>query len=424
MAYLQARSNIMRAGVTHTGWAPSDFTFKVDGVERAVQHNSRAQFSIQEQLGQPGKILFEAHGYMPEEGDAVQFVWTTPAAYLFAGTVTRRARRLDRSAVPPVWQCEALDNTWLLNRYSKVTAQYRGLGVNAIVARILANFTNGGFKIGYCPSTLGDISAIDFEYVDVSDAIDQVMAACGGFWLVDPERCIYCFDTLPDGNALTVGNSTAIQNVDYDDDLTQQRNRTIVLGNGSTATALTYAGATTLAVENTEPFTSSGGRVTAERNLITYTGYTTASGPGTLTGCSGIDNAIPPGARVRVYAQADDTAAQTLMATTLGLSGIIAHVIDDDALTDAEAGLLAAEDVAAFSTSPSGLEYDVTDKVSSIGKLVTVNITDPISVVGSYRIQSVTLTPRTLTGADMSFSRRVNARVLVQTMAALLRKVA
>lgn len=425
MAYLQARANIARAGVTYAGWAPTAFTFKVAGTTRVIQHNQNSRFSIKEQLGQPGKMMFDAYGYTPTLGQTVQFMWSTPDAYQFAGTVTRRSMHLDKDDLP-VWKCEATDNSWLMNRYAKVTAQYRSLGANTILATILGSFTDGGFKVGYCPSSLGDVSSINFENEDVSQAIDKLAAAVGAYWLVDSERYVYMFDTLPDGNALTVGNSTNIRQFDYDDDLTQLRNRTTVVGEGSTASSRAIAGSTELAVQDTTPFLSDGGTVIAERNVITYTGYTIASGPGSLTGCSGITHDVPEGARVRVYRQANDTTAQSDLAMTLGggLSGVVAHFIDDDGLTDSEAALLAAEDVASFADAPSGLEYDVIDRVSLIGKTVAVNVTTPITVNDNYRIQSVTLTPYAVSGNNMSFNRRVNARVFQQQIVSLLRKVA
>ncbi|MFN2581809.1 MAG: hypothetical protein ABR498_03600, partial [Candidatus Dormibacteria bacterium] len=345
-------------------------------------------------------------------------------AYEFAGTVTRRRMRIDKDGLA-VWRCEAQDYTWLMNRVAKVTAEYRSIGANAVLARVLANFTDGGFGVGYCPASFGDVS-INFDNDDVSASIDKLAAQIGAYWLVDAEKRVYMFDTWPDGNTLSVGNSTNIRNVDFDDDLPQLRNRTTVVGGGSTASAVTPSGSATVAVQDTTPFNKgAGGMAIAERNVITYTSTDVATGPGFLTGCTGVTTDIPQGARVLVYRQANDTTAQTAMATTLGgLSGIVAHFIQDDSLTDSEAALLAAEDVASFKDAPSGLQYDVVDRVSLPGKMVAVSITTPITISGSYRIQSVTLTPYAVSGSNMSFSRRVNARVFEQRIAALLRKVA
>lgn len=426
MAYLQARSGIARAGVTHAGWSPSAVSFRVGGTARTIQHNATSRFSIHEQLdGQPSKLQFDAYGYTPTLGQSVTFAWTTPDAYLFAGTVTRRSMRLDKDRLA-VWRCEALDDGgWLMNRYAKVTATYRRLGVNTILARILADFTDGGFRVGYCPASLGDLTAIEFSQENVSQAIDKLAAAVGTYWRVDPERRVYLADTWPDGNALSLSNSADIREVFYDDDLTQLRNRTTVIGGGSTTSAQTAGGATTLAVQDTTPFLAAGGTVFVERQVVTYTGYSVSSGPGTLTGCSGIAEDIPAEARVLVYRQANDATAQADLAATLGggLSGIVAHLIPDDGLTDSEANLVAASDVAAFKAAPAGIEYDVVDRVSSIGKVVAVTITAPIAISGDYRIQSVTLLPRTVSGANMDFTRRVNARVFQQRLAALFRKV-
>ena len=113
----------------------------------------------------------------------------------------------------------------------------------------------------------------------MSAAIDRLAEAANAFWFIDPERCLYFFDTLPDGNALTVVNSSSVRVVDYDEDLTHVRNRTTVIGAASQTSALVSAGATTIPVEDTSLYAAVTGQVRAATLVVTYTGKSVGSGP-------------------------------------------------------------------------------------------------------------------------------------------------
>lgn len=419
MAYLQARANIARAGVTYGGWAPSDFTFTVGGTERTPLVRG---FMIEERLDDtPGVCTFEAQGYTPTCGQTVTFAWTTPDAYWFAGTLVRRQMRLDPNEIP-IWKCTALDYTWLLNRYSKVTAQYRNLGINSILARVLTDFTNGGFLVGYCPSSLGTLDAFDCEDEDVSAVLSRLAAAANAYWYIDPWKRVYLAATFPYGNSLTITESNVFRNVEYDEDLTQLRNATIVYGRQTQTTALVSGGATTVSVEDTRGFSPTGGTARAGQNVITYTGLSANSGPGTLTGCTGIVYEIAQGDPVTLRRRTDDVTAQTALATTLGggLSGIVVHVINNSLLNDSEADLVADTDVAAFKDVPNGIAFDITDRETAIGKIVTVSVTNPITISDTFRVQSVSIVPHVHGGGTAAFTRKANARALLTQVATVL----
>lgn len=418
MAYLQARANIARAGVTYAGWAFPRFAFVVGGTERTPLLSN---FSIEERLDDaPGVCNFRAYGYTPTCGQTVSFAWTTPDAYWFAGTIVRRRMRLDPDDVP-IWDCTALDYTWLMNRYAKVTAQYRNLGVNSILARVLADFTNGGFRVGYCPSSLGTIDAFDCEHEDVSSVLTRLAATCNAYWFVDPWKCVYLANTFPYGNALTITSSASFRNVVYDEDLTQLRNATEVFGRSTQTTATVSAAATTIPVDDTRAFSVSGGTARSGQNLVTYTGLSVASGPGNLTGCTGIVYEIQQGDEVIVRRRSDDTVAQAALATTLGgISGVVINVIKDDSLNDAEATLVANTDIAAFADVPNGITFDITDRETAIGKIATVSIASPIAISDTFRVQSVSIVPRIVNGTATDYTRKANARALLTQVATVL----
>lgn len=179
----------------------------------------------------------------------------------------------------------------------------------------------------------------------------------------------------------------------------------------------TPVGSTALAVQDVAQFSSTGGVAVAAGQVITYTGLSTTSGFGALTGIpssgfgsitaeiqsgSVITNApslvgvpssgtgsvavdIPAGESCRLFVQRDDTTAQ-------GTYGIYEYVIEDDTLSsDAQCQARGDADLALFKNPIVTITYATRDTKSVSGKDVTVSFTGAPGYTGTYKIVRVTI---------------------------------
>lgn len=401
MAYLQARSGIARAGVTYAGLCASSFVLTVNGATRPLLARG---FSVTETLtNDAGRLTFEADAdlYTPTVGQAVTFLLATPNWYQFAGTIVRCEIDGDKSKVQR-WRCEAVDNTWLMDRHSKVTYTYYDTGFSTIIGHILANYTDGGFSVGYCPMTLGTLARIDFYNESVSGAFNRLASAAEAQWFVDAERRVYFFDTLPDGNAPTISNSSKYRNVVYGRDLSQVRTQILVFAGGSRTTEPVPTGASAIPVEETRWYQSDEllGTILVGTHSYDYVvgSVSTMSGPGSINLSGGtVEEDIPQGTLVRVQVFYQDLTAIANLAATLGggLLGFATHVIDNPELTYAEALIVAEADIENFGSALTTLDAETSptaglERFLQAGQLLTVNITDPITASATLRVQRVT----------------------------------
>ena len=133
-----------------------------------------------------------------------------------------------------------------------------------------------------------------FAGLRVSEALRRIAAAVNAMMRVKPDKSVDMFQTLPTSNALSIGNSSDVRSVVYESSLAQVRTRTYFAGGGSQTTALVQATATTIPVEECG-WHVSGTQVLVGSAIISYTGVSATSGPGNLTGCSGLTRGNPAG---------------------------------------------------------------------------------------------------------------------------------
>jgi hypothetical protein len=238
MAYLQARSGIARSGVTYAGLSWPTCQVMLNAVDRTSSVQLR-DFSIVTRVdGTPATFAFQLKpGITPEVGHNVTITYATPDEYLFGGTI------LQREAIPASndgtmnWHCVAVGYHWLIDRYARVTASYRNRAVNEIVAHILHNYTNGGFRTGYIPSSLGRID-IDFTLETVTGALSRVAKAVDAYVDISPTKVVNVYDTYPDAALPTITQSTVfatpVARTSYRQDLTQVRTKVITVAEGTT----------------------------------------------------------------------------------------------------------------------------------------------------------------------------------------------
>jgi len=396
MAYLQARSGIARSGVTYCGWTPPVMRVYIAGTNRSANVSSEATLTLSADA--PATFSFMVEGITPAVGSDVLLTYTTPNEYWFAGTLLQvKAAPEGVTSASLRWHCTAVGYEWLLDRYDVIRAQYRSTGVGTIVADILSQFTDGGFRLGYCPMSLGNLD-MDFTFETVYRALVRVATAVGARVEITPNRRVNIFTTYPDAATATVTNAKVqAPTFSYTQDLTQVRTRVLYQGMGTTAIMTVGAGSTTIDVADTGPFSSSGGYAVSGRNLITYTGISVGSAAGQLTGVTGIDFDITEGDPVDVLAIETDSAADTALAALLGgsLSGQATAYLQDGRLSLTEASARAQQDLATFGGALEDVSFTYVTPVRhlKVGRTLTLNVTSPLTVSGDFTIRAIQVSP-------------------------------
>lgn len=412
MAYYHARANVCRAGVTYAGLAHHPFVATIGSTDRTA-NILYDTFTVTTALdGSPSTCAFSVQGFSPTQGNDV--LLTLGGELIWAGTLTEvRAVAQKFASGTVTYQCQAIDWTWLMDRYARVNLTLGATtAVNQAVASVLAGFTDGGFRRGYVPMDLSSVGPMTFEAETVSGALRRIAAAAGAYMRVRPQKRVDVFDTLPASNALSLGNSSEIRNVVYESSLSQVRTRTFYVGGGGQATATTAPTSTTIPVDECGWY--NGTQVYVDGDIISYTGRSMESGPGSLTGVTGISVDIAQGAKVSVLAQADDSAAQTALATVLGggRSGVSVGWFSDGRLSQAEVDARAAADVDAFKSATPALSYVTAKRYHEPGKTVSVSISDPFAIADTFRVQQVVMRPfGIVAGTTPTFEYQVQCRV-------------
>lgn len=181
------------------------------------------------------------------------------------------------------------------------------------------------------------------------------------------------------------------------------------------------AGSTDFLVTSTAPFLAGGGWAVAGTQYIRYGGVSGSSltgipstGPGALTsplnygteivlvpmltgipssGVGSVLYAINPGEDVNIWVTRNDTAAQTFMAAAVGGDGIHeADVIQDRRMSETEITARCDAKLEELSTPLVTVRYLTRDITTQSGRDVTITLSAPTSISGTFRIQSVTTT--------------------------------
>jgi hypothetical protein len=327
-----------------------------------------------------------------------------------------------------------------MNRYALVTERFSSLGINTIAARILATYTNGGFRIGYAPSSLGNAS-IDFTFETVEGCLNRLCEAAGSdvYWECTPDKVVNIFNSYPDPNApaLTLANID-IATLTYREDNTPIRTRVVARGSGSSARTTYGAGTTIVGVEYGEPFSAAGGMAVSDQSIFSYTGKAVASDADgsfwNLTGCTSVDYDIPAGAEVQPLVEVNDSTKQTDLAGVLGggLSGIAVYLLDAPEAGAGQLTALATSDLAIYGESSKAVSflYHTPPRRLRVGRVFAASLTAPFAVSGSFRIQVIDteILARMKPTRDqlppaVTYKRRVSASRAVRSLTGILRTI-
>jgi hypothetical protein len=214
------------------------------------------------------------------------------------------------------------------------------------------------------------------------------------------------------------------------------------------------AGAPSLVVTSTVPFTNdggaSGGWARVGGLVIRYTGISgaeltgiPATGPGALTaavkygaqvlvqprltGVAGVTRAIAAGEAVTIRVELDDAAAQAALGSRLGgtaADGIVEEVFSDSRMTISELLNYARALLADRKDPWRTLRFVTRDPTVQVGRVLHISITQP-PIAGIFRVQKITFDEIAITGglARSAPRRMVEASNKLYTFADLLRRL-
>jgi hypothetical protein len=398
----------------------ADPTILIGGTDRTASVlEGDAEFVLA--LGQPGVARLTAYGngWTPETGQFVQLIadGASGTVLWFTGTITQVVRSIDPRSTRLLYSLTVADYRWLFDRYSTQTGRYYSQGINNIVRKVI-KLVNRDFTTGYFPSSLGDLDLFEIYEERPSAILTRLAQAAGAYWEIDANRNVSIFKT-PDhksGGTVTVSNtSNNIADFRWSDELTDIATRVRVIAAGTTLRASVAASATNyLEVYDLANFDLDGGTVYVGTDLVTYGSTTTVPGAEKLVTISGLGQDWPAGTSVRPVITVNDTSAQTALATKIGsgFSGIATRVIDDDTLTAAEAAGVAAGDLSLLSAGVPMLTGTMVEGVHTDaehcwpGATISVSLTSPVTLSGTWRIQRVTLRPRNTAGGTVQWIRQ------------------
>lgn len=439
MAFDTARSGVAHSGNFYSGDFVPSWSVYIDAVDRTRQTLSDDTTITDNQGSEPNTMSGAARGFDVVELDEIRVYNGGDGVGVpyFAGHIQQISptslRKVDKTRQP----FTATDYTWLMDQHARVTGVYKSIGVNTLVRRILADFTEGGFTGGYLPSSLGDIDEMQFTDELVSRALDRIAdrVSVGALWSVDYAKVVSMWlaseedPHVTGGATLTVVDGDGHRDPKPSIDASQLKTRVICEGKGSQNEGLVAANAVTIPVKECGGYRASGGTVRAEQNLITYTGRSAESGPGALTGCvwSGSQRDIPDSTDIVIRAQADDAAAQTALAALIGGTGIAVDVIGDGRLGVDECEKRAASELVFYKNIVQQFSYNIDDDIKTVaGRNVAITVTKPRAITAvTLRIQQVELRKRSkVAGSTIGIERTVTAAPVRVKLDDLLSQVA
>jgi hypothetical protein len=429
-----ARSGVARSGVTRSGDFDQSFTIIIAGTDRTRKVWSRDSQIDDVQGADPNSFRATSRGFSVTEGQEIKAYngGVDVGIPYFCGHILEVEPTSKRKSDRVAYRFVATDYTWLLDQGALITGVYGGIGVNTLVRRLLESFAPAGFTAGYLPSSLGDIDRMQFANESLTDAFTRIADRVegGALWSCDYRKVISMWPTSEEdphcmGSTETVVDAGAHREPTYRVDVTQVRTRVICEGGGANTTSQVSNGASVIPVEEMGWYRSSGGTFRAGFVIGTYTGVSAASGPGSLTGVSGVTADIPQGEPVVVRVQDDDSAAQTALAALVGGNGVAVRYISDGRLSLDECEKRASAELENYGAQLREFGYAADDAINLVsGRNVAVNVTKPATVNTTLRAQRVTIRKRSkVSGSTIGLERIVQLSPVRVDLANVLERI-
>jgi hypothetical protein len=398
-------------------------TILINGTDRTSKVLS-GESQVTMTLGQPKSCALTVNGktFTPATGHSVVILDDGPSGTVkwFAGTLTEVSATIDNAVETVRYQCIAQDYRWLIDRYATVTGIWEGCGINTIVRDVVAGFTDGGFAVGYAPDALGTLARFEATNERVWDVLTRLAQAAGAYLDVDADKRVHLFKTpdhLSAGTVALTNTSKNVVSLTAAADITDIATRMRVIAGGTVTRATVAPGARSIPVVAVDMFPATGTALVGAE-YVTVEGTTTVVGSEAIAIASpGLVRGYPAGTAVRPVGVADDATAQTALATKLGggLSGIAVRALDDDSLSASEAAALASNTLALISSGVASVAGTMIDAWHTDarncwpGASIVATVSSPITVSGTFRIQSVTLCPITIAGGVKTWTRSFHA---------------
>lgn len=180
-------------------------------------------------------------------------------------------------------------------------------------------------------------------------------------------------------------------------DLSQVRNRIFIRGAGSSTTDTVGSTSTTIPVADTSYYSTNGGQVFVEGQVLSYTGVSTAEGPGNLILNGTVGEEINSGAPVSLYLMVEDKASQAEMGLIeldfngRPTDGVHEYVIIDGSLeTPYQMFTRGMAELELYSRTITTVRYSTRDPKTRPGVMVHISLTNP-PISGDFLIQEVTI---------------------------------
>lgn len=389
-AKLEARSGVARSGATRSKYCvqwPYLFIGGADRTNRLIKGTLNVTFFNNQQRN---TARFQVWGFDPIPGQRVRVASMAPGSTIFSGTVLRAIQNSIPKNSINIYDVECVDYLWLLNR-RRVTRRYAS-GVSATIAvlDILQNFTSGITTV----SVQGGgpmIGQTSFRGALVSNALQQLCDQTGWHFYIDAFGDAHFYLSENQGTGILTPVTYSYEQLKSQLDLSQVRTRVTGVGGGGQTTAQANPGASSIAVNETGWYNGAGGLAISSENLIAYTGRSTSSGAGNLTGVTGIDNAILVGDTVNVRVVKDDVPAQTALASLEGGDGIHEDWMENGHWSLSETDVRAQATLSAFKSTDVRGSYTSYDISTKVGQHVTIqlprrnmNVTVTVQKVSQY----------------------------------------
>jgi hypothetical protein len=418
-ATLEARMANFRLAQSRLGFMNPTLRLVINGTERQTQAE-KGSIQITRTLNGPSTATLTVFGFVPVEGQSIIIATGAPTNRIFGGHITDVRQIHEGLSTNITYSLSCQDWTWLLDRM-QVFKQYPTTSVENIVHDVMTSYTTG-FTTVHVEDGLGTLTGpTPFTMESVSRVIQRLAADVDAFWYVDPDKDLHFFttDRTPQPHDLSSSYSD-FEDVAYSVDISQIRTRVYVEGAGSTL-AERWMASTDLYVVDNIPFdfpTLSGSTLTDPRGGLRIGSYAPLGSANLryydvdepladtyrlrLDGGSDFDPLIadavlnsqgyfPVGTPVNMWRMIQDTTAQTALAALDGSDGVRETYIQDRRLSWDGMEARGQGELDRVKNPVERLSYRTRDPNTRPGGRVTVNLAAPVSISGTFTIQSVTV---------------------------------
>lgn len=402
MARQQARLGTCRLGAVRLGDFYPNVTLHINSLQAYRPGGAQGvmvdpSLTIQEADGDvPMRASFKIREATspPQQGQAV-YIDLGQGNRIFGGQIISCTQDQTRYVDRPVFTVTAESNHRLMNR-RRISARFTSKDAGEIIRTLVTSWTSG--FISTRVSSMGTVDEIEFTRELPTKAISRVVNRVGGRWYLDGRNNVHAFVGEEDGasqppDILSGGKH---QNWTHERDISQVRTKIAVKGGGHGTSQLHLAGTTTVFLDDTHYLTgvttiTAGGRFydVASVNRTAAPWFIVLSNSLSV---GGLEDSLPAGTPVNVWAVAQSTTLQNSIAAIEGGDGIHEYDLADGRLTQDGALSRARAELTLFGSIEHRGGYDRRDPSDQAGRMVVINVDSPTHVTGvSARIQRVTV---------------------------------